>query len=87
MANATRSIDDHVQGRALGFALWSGHTWHHSDRQLIRVVKEGLAAIVLGYETDMLAYSGVLDNAQIEPILEYIKGTWPKREREIQQGW
>ena len=64
----------------------TGHTWHHSDEQLFRIVKEGLATIAPGYETDMPAYAGVLDDAQIEAILDYIKGTWPHRERDIQQS-
>ncbi len=33
------------------------HTWHHSDDQLFRIVKEGLASIVPGYETDMLTFT------------------------------
>lgn len=64
----------------------TGHTWHHSDEQLFRLVKDGLAAIAPGYETDMPAYAGVLADAQIEAILDYVKGTWPERERDIQQG-
>ena len=64
----------------------TGHTWHHSDEQLFRIVKEGLAALAPGFETDMQAYGGVLDDAQIEAILDYIKGTWPERERAIQQS-
>lgn len=64
----------------------TGHTWHHSDEQLFRIVKDGLAALAPGYETDMQAYAGVLDDAQIEAILDYIKGTWPERERDIQQS-
>ena len=64
----------------------TGHTWHHSDEQLFRIVKDGLAALAPGYETDMPAYAGVLDDAQIEAILDYIKGTWPEREQDIQQS-
>ena len=64
----------------------TGHTWHHSDEQLFRIVKEGLAVLAPGYETDMQAYAGILDDAQIEAILDYIKRTWPEREREIQQS-
>ena len=64
----------------------TGHTWHHSDEQLLRIVKDGLAAIEPGYKTDMPAYVGVLDDAQISAILDYIKSTWPDRERAIQQG-
>lgn len=61
----------------------TGHTWHHSDEQLFRIVKDGLAAIAPGYQTDVPACAGVLDDAQIEAILDYIKGTWPEHERDI----
>ena len=64
----------------------SGHTWHHSDAQLFRITKEGLAAIVPGYESDMPAYGRSLSDQEIRAVLEYIKGTWPEREREYQRG-
>lgn len=64
----------------------TGHTWHHSDEQLFRIVKEGLVSLAPGYQTDMQAYAGVLDDARIEAILDYIKGTWRERERDIQQS-
>jgi mono/diheme cytochrome c family protein len=63
----------------------SGHTWHHSDEVLFRIVKEGLGAIAPGYESDMPAFGGVLSDAEIEAILTYIKSTWPQREREYQR--
>ena len=64
----------------------TGHTWHHSDRQLFSIVRDGLAAIAPGYETDMPIYGGVLSDAQILVILDYIKSTWPDRERQYQQA-
>src|SRR5258706_13794673 len=33
----------------------TGHTWHHSDNQLFDMVKNGTAAMMPGYETDMPA--------------------------------
>jgi mono/diheme cytochrome c family protein len=64
----------------------TGHTWHHSDKQLFTIVKFGLAAISPGYETDMPAFVGVLTDAQITSVLDYIKGTWPERARKYQQA-
>jgi mono/diheme cytochrome c family protein len=64
----------------------TGHTWHHSDRQLMRIVKEGLASIAPGYETDMPAFSETLSDEAIVSIIEYIKSTWPERERTLQQS-
>lgn len=63
----------------------SGHTWHHSDAMLFRVVKEGTAAVVGGdYESDMPAFQDVLTDEEIRAVLAFIKSTWPDREREAQ---
>lgn len=62
----------------------SGHTWHHSDKQLFTIVKFGLTAISPGYESDMPAFEGVLADAQITAVLDYIKSTWPERARKYQ---
>jgi mono/diheme cytochrome c family protein len=64
----------------------TGHTWHHSDAQLFRIVKEGLAAIVPGYETDMPAFADTMTDGEIRAVIDYIRGTWPDREREIQRS-
>lgn len=62
----------------------SGHTWHHSDEQLFRITKFGLQAIAPSYESDMPAFEGVLSDAQIDAIIEFIKSTWPDRARAYQ---
>ena len=63
----------------------SGHTWHHSDAMLFRVVKEGTAAVVGGdYESDMPAFRDVLTDEEIRAVLAFIKSTWPDRELEAQ---
>lgn len=59
----------------------SGHTWHHSDEQLFRITKEGPTAILPGYESDMPGFGAVLSDAEIRAVLDYIKGTWPERQR------
>jgi len=65
----------------------SGHTWHHPDDVLFRIVKEGTAAIVGGgYESDMPGFGGVLSDAEIRAVLAYIKSTWPERERNYQES-
>lgn len=44
----------------------TGHTWHHPDDILFRIVKEGTAAIVGGgYESDMPGFADVLSDAEI----------------------
>ncbi len=63
----------------------TGHTWHHSDQQLFRITKGGIAAEIGGtYETDMPVFDGVLSDDEIHAILAYIKSTWPERQREFQ---
>ena len=64
----------------------TGHTWHHSDEQLLVIVRDGLAAIAPGYVTDMPAFGGRLSDQEIMAILDYIKQSWPEREREIQKS-
>ncbi|GGK54791.1 c-type cytochrome [Salinarimonas ramus] len=63
----------------------TGHTWHHSDRQLIAITKHGPGALVPGYESDMPGFAGVLTDAEIEAVLAYIKSTWPEREHAFQE--
>lgn len=62
----------------------TGHTWHHSDRQLLQIVRDGLASIAPGYATDMPAFGGQLTDEQIVTILDYIKSQWPERQRAFQ---
>lgn len=64
----------------------TGHTWHHSDRQLFQIVKDGLAAIVPVYETDMPAFGGLMTDDEITAVLDYIKSTWPERQQAIQDA-
>ncbi|MBU2531841.1 MAG: cytochrome c [Alphaproteobacteria bacterium] len=64
----------------------SGHTWHHSDKVLFRITKQGPAAIVGGgYESDMPGFGDVLSDAEIRAVIDFIKSTWPERERKIQE--
>ena len=63
----------------------SGHTWHHPDDVLFRITKEGPAAVVGGgYQSDMPGFADVLSDDDIRAALEFIKSTWPERERQYQ---
>lgn len=65
----------------------TGHTWHHPDRVLFEITKRGPAAIVGGrYESDMPSFAGKLSDNEIRAVLDYIKTTWPERERRYQAG-
>lgn len=64
----------------------SGHTWHHSDAVLFRIVHDGTAAVVgNGYESDMPDFGEILEDEDIRAVLAYIKSTWPERERAHQE--
>jgi len=64
----------------------SGHTWHHPDEVLLRITREGPAAVVgNGYESDMPEFAAVLKDQQIRDVIGYIKSTWPERERAYQE--
>ncbi|WP_119680805.1 c-type cytochrome [Indioceanicola profundi] len=57
----------------------TGHTWHHPDEVLFRIVKRGPAAAVAGdYESDMPGFAGVLNDEEIRAVLAFIKSTWPQ---------
>ena len=62
----------------------TGHTWHHSDRQLLMIVRDGLGAIAPGYVTDMPAFGDRLTDEEIGAILDFIKSTWPQRQQDFQ---
>lgn len=64
----------------------TGHTWHHSDKQLFTIVKFGLGAISPGYESDMPALEEVLSDEEIVEVLAYIKSKWPDRARKYQEA-
>jgi mono/diheme cytochrome c family protein len=56
----------------------SGHTWHHPDSVLLKIVKEGPAFYAsLGVKTDMPGFRGVLSDQDIAAVISYIKSRWP----------
>ena len=56
----------------------SGHTWHHPDALLFRIVKDGGASVLLpGDQSGMPAFGFTLTDADIWAVLSYIKSTWP----------
>lgn len=63
----------------------TGHTWHHSDRDLFNLTKLGVAAVVGdGYESDMPAFGDKLSDDAIKAVLDYIKSTWPPNAQQSQ---
>lgn len=65
----------------------SGHTWHHPDRMLFGIVKQGLTPpyAPANYLSDMPSFSGTLTDEQIWAVLAYIKSTWPEQARAVQE--
>ncbi len=64
----------------------SGHTWHHPDAVLFRIIRDGTSAVVGGgYESDMPGFKGVLSDTEIRAVLAFIKSSWPDRERSLQE--
>ena len=63
----------------------TGHTWHHSDDMLFRLVRDGPAEIAgSDYRSAMPAYAGILEDREIWAVLAYIKSRWPADIREAQ---
>jgi mono/diheme cytochrome c family protein len=56
----------------------SGHTWHHPDDVLVRIVKEGPEFYAtLGVQTDMPGFQNTLSDQDIAAVISYIKSRWP----------
>jgi mono/diheme cytochrome c family protein len=63
----------------------SGHTWHHPDKVLFEITRDGIAAHApKGYESDMPEFGSKLSDAEIWAVLAYIKSRWPPEIRERQ---
>jgi mono/diheme cytochrome c family protein len=60
----------------------SGHTWHHPDRALFAITKNGLVPpySLPNYESDMPAFGGRLSDDEIWAVLAFIKSRWTSRE-------
>jgi mono/diheme cytochrome c family protein len=60
----------------------SGHTWHHPDRVLFDITRNGLVPPYApqGYASDMPAYGGRLSDEEIWAALAYLKSHWTSRE-------
>ena len=63
----------------------SGHTWHHDDELLFEIVKYGLVPprAPAGYQSDMPAYAGVLEDAEIRDVLGFIASRWSDEVRQM----
>ena len=64
----------------------SGHTWHHPDRLLFDIIRDGMVPPQAppGYESDMPAFGERLSDADIAAVLAFIKSRWPQKIRDWQ---
>lgn len=60
----------------------SGHTWHHPDRVLFAITRDGLVPPLApqGYASDMPAFAGRLSDDEIWAVLAFIKSRWTSRD-------
>jgi mono/diheme cytochrome c family protein len=72
----------------------SGHTWHHSDRNLTEIILDGSGEMgemmrqMMGTPADaprMPAWRGKLSEGDVAAILAYIKAGWTPEQRRFQQ--
>ena len=66
----------------------TGHTWHHSDADLIAYItlggQEALGRMGVSFDSGMPGLGDVLSAQEIAEILHYLKSHWPERERHYQ---
>jgi len=62
-----------------------GHTWHHPDRQLFEMTRNGAAGILPGNQSDMPGFKGILSDREIWAVLSFIASTWPPAIQERQR--
>jgi mono/diheme cytochrome c family protein len=60
----------------------SGHTWHHPDGELRRIIE--LGGTVYMPESNMPAFGETLTGEEIDAVLAFIKTLWGPRERSHQ---
>jgi mono/diheme cytochrome c family protein len=58
----------------------SGHTWHHPDRLLVDIIRDGSGFA----QARMPTFGGLLDDDEILSILEFLKTHWGHDERAFQ---
>jgi len=66
----------------------TGHTWHHGDRMLFLYTKFGGQALMeaqgLAFNSGMPPFREALTDDEITAILDFIKSSWPQKERQVQ---
>ena len=62
----------------------SGHTWHHADGLLYRIVATGVSDPTSRRPSRMPAFGATLSPAEIRAVLTYLKTLWTPAQRRRQ---
>ncbi len=63
----------------------TGHSWHHSDRVLYEIIRDGMAdPLKPESPLRMPAWAGKLTDAEIRAVIEYFKSLWSEDHRNWQ---
>jgi len=64
----------------------TGHTWHHADKLLFGMIKQGIAPpyAPANYKSDIPAWGDTLKDEDIWAVLAYLKSRWPTETRKFQ---
>lgn len=63
----------------------SGHTWHHTDGLLFRLVRDGGKGMEdPGFKSAMPAYGRTLSDQEIVSVITYLKSLWQPEQRASQ---
>ena len=63
-----------------------GHTWHHADGLLFRLVKFGGASLnIPNFQSGMPAFEDSLTDDEIQEVLIYIRTFWNDEQRDLQR--
>lgn len=63
----------------------TGHTWHHPDRVLYQIIRDGLRdPLRPNQPMRMRGFGGELNDADIRALLTYFKSLWTREHRAFQ---
>jgi mono/diheme cytochrome c family protein len=64
----------------------TGHTWHHGDGLLFRIVRDGCATYQVGPEPcGMPAFGADLSDEEVRAVIEFMRTWWGPEERAFQE--
>jgi mono/diheme cytochrome c family protein len=64
----------------------TGHTWHHADGLLFRIIRDGCAAYAAGTAPcNMPAFGDQLGEEEIRAVIEFMRTWWGPDERAFQE--